>query len=143
MSSHEGRRGYWVTRLITQGGSKDWRTEFFQHLITGAIATAAHYVVMWAALSIQLVPALATTIGFLAGATTRFLFSYFHIFEPERNVINALPHFMLALTLQMIVNAGLLTLLLSANLPVWPSQVLVTGSLTVFNFLAYKFWVFK
>ena len=98
---------------------------------------------MWLALSIQLFPTLATTIGFLAGATTRFLFSYFHIFEPERDVKNALPYFILALTLQMLLNAGLLALLLSANLPVWPSQVFITGMLTVFNFLAYKFWVFK
>jgi hypothetical protein len=98
---------------------------------------------MWLAISAQLLPVMATTIGFVVGATTRFLFSYFHIFEPERNVLIAMPHFILALTLQMVINAGLLTLLISANLPVWPSQILTTGMLTVFNFMAYKFWVFK
>lgn len=130
-------------RMVMSGSSKDWRIQFFQHLLTGAIATATHYIVMWLALSIQLLPALATTIGFIAGATTRFLFSYFHIFEPEKDLVNALPHFFLALALQMVINAGLLSILLSTSLPVWPSQVLTTGILTVINFVAHKFWVFK
>lgn len=130
-------------RLVTSGGSKDWQIQFLQHLLTGGVATAAHYFVMWLALSVHLLPALATTIGFVVGASTRFLFSYFHIFKPERDVAKALPHFVLALTLQMALNAALLTLLLSVNVPVWPSQVLATGMLTVFNFLACKFWVFK
>jgi len=132
-----------LTRFFRRRAGNGWQIQFFQHLITGAVATAAHYIVMWLALSIQLLPALATTIGFTVGATTRFLFSYFHIFEPERDVVKALPHFVLALILQMLVNAGLLTLFLSINLPVWPAQLLTTAMLTVFNFLAYKFWVFK
>jgi len=123
--------------------SNDWKIQFLQHLLTGAVATAAHYIVMWVALSVQLLPALATTIGFVAGATTRFLFSYFHIFEPEKDVKSAVPHFILALALQMVVNTGLLMLFLSVSLPVWPAQVLTTGMLTAFNFMAYKFWVFK
>ena len=130
-------------RMVISGSSKDWRIQFFQHLLTGAIATATHYIVMWLALSVQLLPALATTIGFIAGATTRFLFSYFHVFEPGKDVANALPHFVLALAVQMAINAGLLSLLLSTNLPVWPSQVLTTGILTVIIFMAHKYCVFK
>ncbi len=132
-----------LIRFFKRRSANDWKVQFFQHLVTGAVATAAHYIVMWLALSFQLFPVFATSIGFLAGASTRFLFSYFHIFEPERDVIKALPLFILALGLQMAANAGLLTLLLSVNLSVWPSQVLATGMLTVFNFLAYKYWVFK
>lgn len=130
-------------QVVTPGGSSSWKVQFFQHLITGVIATAAHYVVMWFALRLQLWPVLATTIGFTAGATTRFFFSYFHIFEPERDVIRALPHFVMALGLQMMLNAALLTLFLALNLSVWPAQVLATGTTVVTNFLIYKFWVFK
>ena len=130
-------------RIITPRSSSDWKVQFIQHLMTGVVATAAHYVVMWFALSAQLWPALATTIGFSVGATTRFLFSYFHIFEPERDVSGALPHFILALTLQMVLNAVLLTLLLTITTLVWPAQILTTIVLTAFNFLVYKFWVFK
>jgi len=138
-----GRLPRLAKRVFTPGGGTDWHIQFLQHLVTGAAATAAHYAVMWLCLTVYLPPALATSIGFVAGATTRFLFSYFHIFIPARAVANALPHFLLALSLQMALNAALLTLFLSAGLPVWPAQLLTTGLLTVFNFLCYKFWVFK
>lgn len=132
-----------LRQVITPRGSNGWKIQFVQHLLTGAIATAAHYTVMWFALNLQFMPALATTIGFSAGATTRFLFSYFHIFEPKRNVTGALPHFALALLLQMVLNAALLVLLLRFTSLVWPAQITTTVLLTVFNFLVYKFWVFK
>ena len=132
-----------IRQIVTPRGDNGWKIQFIQHLVTGALATAAHYVVMWFALSFQLAPALATTIGFSAGATTRFLFSYFHIFEPERNVSGALPHFVLALMLQMALNTGLLVLILNFTHHVWPAQVATTVLLTTFNFLVYKFWVFK
>jgi putative flippase GtrA len=130
-------------RVFTPGGGTVWQIQFLQHVVTGAVATAAHYVVMWLCLSAYLLPALSTSIGFIAGAATRFLFSYFHIFMPARVVARALPHFAMALVLQMAFNAALLTLFLSAALPVWPAQLLTTGLLTVFNFLTYKFWVFR
>lgn len=132
-----------LQRIIKPGGSDHWQIQFIQHLLTGAIATAAHYVVMWFMLSLQLWPIVATTIGFVVGAATRFFFSYFHIFEPERDVSGALPHFALALLLQMVLNAGLLSLLLAFSTSVWPAQIATTILLTVFNFLVYKFWVFK
>ena len=132
-----------VRQVVTPRGDHGWKVQFVQHLVTGAIATAAHYGVMWAAMELALIPVLATTVGFIAGATTRFLFSYFHIFEPERDVVTAVPHFLLALGLQMALNAALLTLLLQMTSLVWPAQVVTTALLTTFNFLMYKFWVFK
>jgi len=129
--------------IVTPRGENSWKIQFVQHLFSGAIATVAHYVVMWVALSLQLWPVLATTIGFSAGATTRFLFSYFHIFEPERNITATLPHFIMALLLQMTLNAGLLALFLIFTDMVWWAQIATTLLLTVFNFLVYKFWVFK
>lgn len=132
-----------LRQVVTPGGSSSWQVQFFQHLVTGVIATAAHYVVMWFALNLQLWPVMATTIGFTAGASTRFFFSYFHIFEPERDVMKALPHFVMALALQMVINAVLLAILLAVEVPVWPAQVITTGALVIFNFLVYKFWVFK
>ena len=132
-----------VKGVMTSRSGEGWIIQFIQHLGTGAIAMIAHYAVMWLALSFQLVPVLATTLGFIVGATTKFFFSYFHIFEPEKDVVTALPHFVLALALQMAINAGLLALLLTIDLPVWPAQILTTGLLAGFNFVVYKFWVFK
>ncbi|MDZ4731401.1 MAG: GtrA family protein [Xanthomonadales bacterium] len=112
-------------------------------MLSGGLATAAHYFIMWCALSFQSRPVVATSVGFFAGATVRFFFSYFHIFEPERNVIDALPHFILSLLLQMILNAALLAILLTFTTMVWPAQVMTTIGLTILNFLMYKYWVFK
>ena len=132
-----------IRQIVTPRGDHGWKVQFVQHLVTGALATAAHYGVMWGALKLALIPVLATTIGFIFGATTRFLFSYFHIFEPERGVVTTVPHFVLALAFQMALNAALLTLLLQLTDLVWPAQVATTALLTTFNFLMYKFWVFK
>jgi putative flippase GtrA len=129
--------------LAVSGGHKGWKVQFFQHLITGIIATAAHYVVMWLILLVEISPAIATSIGFVAGATTRFLFSYYHIFEPERNWSTALPFFIFALAMQMGLNVFLLTVFISLNIALWPSQIITTILLTTFNFLVYRYWVFK
>ncbi len=129
--------------LAVSGGNKDWKVQFFQHLITGIVATAAHYIVMWLILMVEIPPAIATSIGFVAGATTRFLFSYYHIFEPARNWSTALPFFIFALAMQMGLNVLLLTVFISLNIPLWSSQVITTILLTSFNFLVYRFWVFK
>jgi putative flippase GtrA len=129
--------------VITSRSGAGWKTQFLQHLITGVAAMAGHYIVMWLVLSVYYFPVFASTCGFLVGATTRFFFSYFHIFEPERDVVNAVPHFILALALQMAINAGLLALFVSLGVPVWPAQLVTTIFLAGFNFLMYKFWVFK
>ena len=132
-----------LRELAVSGGNKGWKVQFFQHLITGIIATAAHYMVMWLILLVEIPPAIATSIGFVAGATTRFLFSYYHIFEPERNWSTALPFFIFALAMQMGLNVFLLTVFISLNIPLWPSQIITTILLTTFNFLVYRYWVFK
>lgn len=129
--------------VMTSRGGEGWIIQFIQHLGTGVIAMSGHYIVMWLALSAGLLPVLATTLGFIVGATTKFFFAYFHIFEPEKNLVTAVPHFMLALALQMAMNAGLLAMFIAIDLPVWPAQILTTGFLAGFNFLVYKFWVFK
>ena len=130
-------------RSLFPRASKDWRIQFFQHVLTGGLATAAHYAIMWIALALSFIPVLATTSGFVVGATTRFVFSYFHVFDPEQRAVRALPRFVLALALQMLANAGLLSLLLCAAYPVWPSQLLTTSALVILNFVAHKCWVFR
>ncbi|MBE9549946.1 MAG: GtrA family protein [Proteobacteria bacterium] len=136
-----------VSRLIktvSRGqGNKGWAVQFFQHLVTGVIATAAHYAVMLIILSWQHWPIVATSLGFIVGAITRFVFSYYHIFEPESHVTGALLRFLVLLGIQMAVNAGLLALLLTTNLSVWPAQIITTVLLTVVNFIMAKYWVFK
>ena len=120
-----------------------WADSFLLHVITGFIATGAHYGVMYALLKTGLAALPATTIGFVAGAATRFLLSYFHVFEPTSGVRGAMVRFVVLLGMQMVVNSALVAALMAVGLHVWVAQVLTTGSMVIFTFVAGKLWVFR
>jgi putative flippase GtrA len=85
----------------------------------------------------------ASTLGFVGGASTRFILSYWHIFEPSRGVRVASLRFAVVIALQMLANSALLALLLEAGISLWPAQVTTTIALTFVNYLAYRLWVFR
>ena len=120
-----------------------WITKFGLHVATGALSVVAHYSVMGALLHQGSTPVVASSCGFCAGAVLRFLTAYFGVFEPEQAWHKAVPRFIAALAAQSAGNAGLLAALLWAGLPVWWSQVLATGAMTVVNFVMYRVWVFR
>ncbi len=130
-------------RLSSGQQDNNWQVQFFQHLVTGLIATAAHYLVMFVALTADIKPLLASSLGFIIGAITRFAFSYFHIFAVESHVSGALLRFITILGVHMLLNAGMLALFMAVGLPVWIAQFIATALLTVLNFLLAKYWVFK
>ena len=47
-----------IRRIITPRGDQDWKIQFLQHVLSGGVATLAHYLVMWCALSLQARPVL-------------------------------------------------------------------------------------
>ena len=85
----------------------------------------------------------ASTVGFMAGALTRFALSYWHIFEPTRGVRVASVRFVVVIALQLAANSSLLALLLQSGVSLWPAQVTTTIALTFVNYLAYRLWVFR
>ena len=85
----------------------------------------------------------ASAIGFIAGALTRFAFSYAHIFAPTQGVQAAGLRFVVAITAQLAANSGLLAAFTQAGMRVWPAQVLTTILLTAGNYLVYRWWVFR
>ncbi len=119
----------------------NWSMGFVAHVITGAMATGVHYALMWALLRAGLDPLLASSLGFVAGAVTRFFLSYFHVFSPQTPVPAAAGRFVLVLALQMLLNTGLLAVFMHF-LPLWWAQLLTTAILTVFNYVAHRLWVF-
>ena len=98
---------------------------------------------MWLTLLISVAPVIATSFGFLTGATIKFILAYFHIFDPDSNVSWALGRYIVTLIVMMFINGMILSVLLSFQAPIWPAQILTTLSMTVFVFLAYKIWVFR
>lgn len=119
-----------------------WMVGFILHLVTGVIATAAHYLAMWAFLQTGMPSLAATSSGFLFGAVTRFLLSYFHVFSPTTAIPHAVWRFILALMFQMLCNTALVALFLHI-LPLWYAQVATTILMTVVNYMIYRIWVFK
>lgn len=119
-----------------------WLVGLILHIVTGVIATAAHYLAMWGFLQTGMSSLVATSFGFVFGAITRFLLSYFHVFSPTRAVPHAVWRFILALMFQMFCNTALVALFLHI-LPLWYAQVTTTILMTVVNYMIYRIWVFK
>ncbi len=120
-----------------------WLHSFSLHVATGFAAVAAHYATMYGLLSAGAAPVPASAIGLLAGALTRFLFSYAHIFSPTRGVQTAGTRFIVAIAAQLAANSALLAALTQSGVAVWPAQVLTTVLLTFINYLVYRWWVFR
>lgn len=121
----------------------DWLYSFVLHVLTGFLAVGAHYSLMWLLVTAGMEGVSASGIGFLAGAATRFLLSYFTVFSPSHGVPVALRRFAFALAAQWLGNVVLLELLLLTGATLWLAQVGVTASLTFVNFLMYRLWVFR
>lgn len=119
-----------------------WLTGFVLHLITGVMATAAHYGVMWLLLQTGLVSLYATSIGFIFGAVTRFFLSYFHVFSSQAAIPMAMGKFIFALSVQLACN-GLLLTQFHKFVSIWEAQVVTTVILTIFTYIAHRLWVFR
>ncbi len=130
-------------RIIFHMARNDWVRTFSLHVLTGAVATLVHYALMWLLLASGMTALPASAFGFAAGATTRFILSYSHVFSPSDAVPVTLFRFLLALGAQAITNVALLDALLGLGLAVWPAQICATVLLTFANFLMYRLWVFR
>ena len=120
-----------------------WVHTFSLHVVTGFAAVAAHYTLMYAMLRTGLAPVPASAVGFGAGALTRFVFSYAHIFSPTQGVDVAGVRFVVAILAQLAANSALLAALTREGVEVWPAQVTTTIVLTFVNYLVYRWWVFR
>ena len=125
------------------GNMPFWAYGFLLHIISGVIATAAHYALMFVLIQFGMGGVLASTFGFCAGATTRFFLSYFHVFTPTSGVGRVMVRYVVALLIQMAANSLLLGALMAAGLPVWPAQIATTLALTIFTYIGGKLWVFR
>lgn len=118
-------------------------TGFVLHCASGVLAVAAHYGLMFLAIELGAAPLAATSIGFVAGALTRFFLAHFHIFTPSDTVPVTAAKFSVALGAQFIANGLIFSAFEGLSLGVWAAQVSTTVTLTVANYLVYRYWVFK
>ena len=121
---------------------RDWVLRFVLHVATGLLAVVAHYAVMAVAMRLGAPPVVASASGFVVGAVVRFVTAFFHVYSPTTTVAAAAPRFLLALAVQFVVNAGLLSLLIGAGATVWWAQAITTVALAFGTYLVYRLFVF-
>ncbi|HLX30142.1 MAG TPA: GtrA family protein [Casimicrobiaceae bacterium] len=136
-----------LLRLVLQrprgSGLAHWLHSFSLHVVTGFAAVFVHYALMYAAMRGGAAPVPASALGFSAGAATRFVLSYAHIFRPTRGVPTAGARFVVAIAAQLAANSALLAALTNSGVAVWPAQIATTIVLTFANYLVYRWWVFR
>jgi putative flippase GtrA len=132
-----------LRRPAPGGGILHWIHSFSLHVLTGVVAVAAHYAVMYGLVENGVPGVPASGVGFLAGALTRFALSYWRVFVPTRGVKVASVRFVIVIALQLAANSVLLAGLIELGLTLWPAQVVTTVLLTFGNYLAYRLWVFR
>jgi putative flippase GtrA len=130
-------------RPAPNGGLLHWLHTFVLHALTGLLAVAAHYAVMFALVQAGTAGVPASAAGFLCGAATRFALSYWHIFVPTRGVKVASLRFVVVIALQLTANSALLAGLIELGVTLWSAQVATTILLTFGNYFAYRLWVFR
>ena len=121
----------------------DWIARFAMHVATGVLAVAVHYALMAVLLQAGTQPVLASSLGFMAGAITRFFTAYYTVYAPTGAVRSTVPRFVLALGTQFFLNSALLAGLIEIGVAVWWAQVATTVLLTFGNYLVYRLWVFR
>lgn len=121
----------------------DWVVRFALHVATGFLAVAAHYSLMAVLLHLGTQPVVASGLGFIAGAVTRFLTAYFKVYAPSGTMRAAMPKFLLALGAQFVLNLLILAGMIAWGMSVWWAQVATTVLLTFGNYLVYRLWVFR
>ncbi len=115
---------------------------FVLHCVTGAVAVLVHYSLMYLALAIGATALIASSIGFLGGAISRFFLSYHQVFNPSRPRSSAAVHFVVSLGIQFVLNGVVLSGFLAIGIAVWPAQIATTILLTIVNYAMYRLWVF-
>ncbi len=146
MPARDGERSRaaeWLAHLRPGRGPLRLALNFSAHVATGFIAVAVHYSIMALCLHLGVGPIASSSVGFIGGALTRFMLSYFGVFEPTRGMSAAGSRFVIAVGLQLLANSALLATLMHAGMAVWWAQITTTVALTFVNYVVHRFWVFR
>lgn len=122
--------------------AETWKA-FFLHMATGVLATAVHYAIMALILPWVSSAAIASSLGFVAGAISRFLTAHKVVFLGPRLLWPTITRFIISLLIQLILNALFLNFFLFVIKHLWIAQTITTALMVTFNFIVYKNWVFK
>ncbi len=119
--------------------------QFSSFVIVGAIATAVHYALLIGLVEMIEVSAVpAALAGYCAGGTVSYALTRHHVFRSTRPHEEAATRFAIV----AIAGFGLTYLFMSlfvqkAGIPYLLAQIVTTGIVLIWNFVAHKLWTFR
>lgn len=118
--------------------------QFLSFALIGVLGTAAHFIVLYALVScFDFGPVLASSLGAVSGALLNYGLNYRLTFRSRKRHREALPKFIVVAGGGWLLNALLMAILLSRlDIHYLLAQLIVTGLVLVWNFLANRFWTF-
>ena len=121
------------------------KRELFRFLLTGGVATAAHYVLFWVCIAvINTAATLASAVGYIFGSIFSYFMSYYFTFGSKRSHVEAMLLFYLMVGMGFFINTGVVyTLSAEFYWKPWTAQVCATGLTLIWNFFFAKLIVFR
>jgi putative flippase GtrA len=119
--------------------------QFSAFVIVGLIAAVAHYGTLIGLVEARIMgPVPATLLGFLAGATVSYALNRRFAFASDRPHREAMWRFGVVSVVGFVLTGLIMAVLTGAlNAPYLPAQVLTTGIVLFWNFLANRYWTFS
>jgi len=119
--------------------------QFFLFSMVGVVGTSGHYATLILLVeAMHQNPVLASTLGFLVGAIINYILNYHYTFQSNKPHREALVKFLIVATIGACINTGLMYVLIeSIRLQYIIAQLLATGAVLVWNFVANKYWTFQ
>lgn len=118
--------------------------QFAKFAGVGVIGTAVHYSLLIVIVELfDRDPVFGSAVGFLGGALVNYFLNRFYTFASDANHMAALPKFLTVAAVGMIVNIAIMAALTDLlDVQYLVAQVIATGIVLLWNFVANKFWTF-
>jgi putative flippase GtrA len=111
----------------------------------GVFGTSAHYALLYSLVQwAHAAPVAATTAGFVAGAIINYALNYRYTFKSRKRHSEAALKFLLVATAGAVLNASVMQIgITKSSIDYMLVQLLATGIVLVWNFLANRLWTFS
>jgi putative flippase GtrA len=118
--------------------------DFLRFAAVGAVATAAHYAVLIVLKEFGgMHPVWATVCGYSVGAVVSYTLNRMFTFEVKPAYGRGLVKFLAVIAVGGVLNAAIMAFFLQFGLHYLIAQLIATGLVLIYNFLAARFLVFR
>lgn len=125
-------------------GLQGWARRLAGFLGVGVLATALQYLILLLGVEVfGTGPVLASSVGFAVSAVANYLLNYRYTFRSDRRHSSAAVRFAAVAAAGLALNALLMEALTARlGVPYIAAQVLTTGAVLAWNFVAHALWSF-